>query len=427
MTRKIIESLQAIRQNGRMYREELVKMAKEESERYSREVDDMLSNSKKEEQEAIRMVKSVSERDRAFLKAKQEERNRVAMEAEEKARKKQEEEKRIKEEQDKRIKEEQEAQRQREEREREMAKARLELQEKQKVQQGDLGLFHEKCRQWEEIYLNNRKEAERTSSSISTQERLQWKIKINKRIGQISKSTGQIEAVAKDLLDFIRASENERVLPMVMDMMSEKWTEQAETQVSSMTPSAFFIASCMVRVASTVPQMLTVWLGRIVHVCPMVTIQIDSDKDRNSWTPLQMERMAGILSLFGAVLQTNVSAHGQEMYDLPMAWAWIVGILNAKQAIKDPCIPYMLITFLQVSGFALEKKYGIHFIKLLHCVQADFLSLFKQNVVPSRLVGSNKQGLVRLELYLDQIMSKYNQGHGYTNLLIEEPEGRRID
>lgn len=399
----IIKSFQKIHNNCKEHREQLLQRLRDENIRYTKELDLLLSQQSKKETETVKMIKDMNEKEKQILEDIRKERQRIEKEKSEEA-------------------------------ERLLLKSKEPKVISQPKQQQiehlpSISLFQQKCDQWIAIYEENYQNSQSSCQSISSSDLLQLKMKINKRIGQVSKSLNQIESVANDISNIISSCSNDTI-SILLNLLAEKWTEQAEAQVANMTPSAFFIALCMVKISQHHQKMLSIWLGKIVKSFPlMIAAKCSPDTDY-SMSLHQVEKMAGVLSLFGAILQTDASQSSEinsyqyHGYDLPLAWSWIVGVINTRQY-WCPLTPFMLATFLHVTGYSLAITYNQQFIKLLYCIRDVFLVEFKQemNTKNINLTGNSKQGLVRLELYLDQSLKpKFDQ-----SISLEEPEGRRID
>lgn len=393
----IIKSFQQIHNNCKENRKQLIQRLRDEHVSYTKELDLLLSQQSKKETETIKMIKDMNEKDKQMLKDIRKEKQRI-------------------------------------ERERLLLNPKESKVIPQPKQQQieylpSISLFQQKCDQWIAIYEENYQNAQSSCQSISSSDLLQLKMRINKRVGQISKSLYQIESVASDISSIISSCSND-TLSILLNLLAEKWTEQAEAQVANMIPSAFFIALCMVKISQQHQAMLSIWLGKIAKSFPLMIAAKCSSNTDYSMSLHQVERMAGILSLLGAILQTDVSqsskinSHQYHGYDLPLAWSWMVGVINTRQY-WCPLTPFMLTTFLHVVGYSLAITYTQEFIKLLHCVRDAFLVQFKQemNTKNINLTGNSKQGLIRLELYLDQALKpKFDQ-----SISLEEPEGRKID
>lgn len=123
------------------------------------------------------------------------------------------------------------------------------------------------------------------------------------------------------------------------------------------------------------------------------------------------ERMAGILALYAAILQTSPVDSPQGVFGVPPAealsripehfqasagWRWLVRTLEAPLVSLEP-VPNLLETFLGVAGAGLSEVFGRQFIKLLVC-------LYRQGLVERKagFADKSRASQVKLQLLLEE-------------------------
>eukprot|EP00180_Rhodochaete_pulchella_P000818 Plantae.Rhodophyta-Rhodochaete_pulchella.ctg16478.p1 GENE.Plantae.Rhodophyta-Rhodochaete_pulchella.ctg16478~~Plantae.Rhodophyta-Rhodochaete_pulchella.ctg16478.p1 ORF type:complete len:208 (+),score=30.31 Plantae.Rhodophyta-Rhodochaete_pulchella.ctg16478:70-624(+) len=122
------------------------------------------------------------------------------------------------------------------------------------------------------------------------------------------------------------------------------------------------------------------------------------------------ERMAGILTLYGAVVQTNIPRQaglGANPHGIGCAWAWLARMANLKpRKITATC----LISFLTVAGYEMSLLYGKQFGKLLDAIQTW--------VVPNLPADAPPGPAARLRLFIQDFN---NNGRR-----LREPKGKTM-
>ncbi|TVU05370.1 hypothetical protein EJB05_48529, partial [Eragrostis curvula] len=109
------------------------------------------------------------------------------------------------------------------------------------------------------------------------------------------------------------------------------------------------------------------------------------------------------VKLYAAMIQTEIKGV-RHPHGLTEGWKWLAMFLNALPATTSTA--YALHAFLKMAGFALHKKYGSQFMKILDVISQHFLPALKEQ-------GSKVQteAVNNLQNYLDN------------KIYLEEPEG----
>ncbi|XP_073039019.1 mRNA export factor GLE1-like [Primulina eburnea] len=92
-------------------------------------------------------------------------------------------------------------------------------------------------------------------------------------------------------------------------------------------------------------------------------------------TDSYVERMSSIMRLYGALVQTEIGGF-QNLHGLNEGWAWLASFLNSLPANLYTAVA--LQHFLEMSGYALYRRYRNQFDKLLRIIAQDFLKALKE-------------------------------------------------
>lgn len=91
---------------------------------------------------------------------------------------------------------------------------------------------------------------------------------------------------------------------------------------------------------------------------------------------------------------------------LNLGWTWLATILNLP---PRSITPYLLVSFLEQASFALYKKYGLNFEKLIKFIDEKYITC-----VPSSSIAAK----TRLQILCKEILK--------SNSKIMEPAGMRL-
>ena len=240
------------------------------------------------------------------------------------------------------------------------------------------------------------------------------KMRINRRVGQISASRKQVDAVATDLkhlLDEARGLGREAFL-FSLDIMALKFVEQGEAVVHVHTRSAFPIAMVVLLVGLSHPDFLDVLYAHFLKKCPYVlprfVARTEGQTDdgyraamgyvRNSDGSAYEERMTGILTLYASIVYTTAtmrsavqphsSVTSSNVFSIEHAWAWLARLLNLPPRKMTPAL---ILAFVGACGSELVRRYGVQFRKLV--------VLMKKSILPN-LPAAAVANKTRLELFI---------------------------
>ncbi|KAJ3277134.1 hypothetical protein HDV01_000186 [Terramyces sp. JEL0728] len=150
------------------------------------------------------------------------------------------------------------------------------------------------------------------SAEISN-ELMKCKMKINRTVGQLTKSQSQVVRLAKLLNDVFNGAKEISV--------EYSQVKQAETEVSVKNDTAYPLAILCVHLGTKHPEFWQVLLGRFMKKCifivpcylvkpkeePLKTYQERLGFKKNETEIQYGERMCGIVALYAAIVQTDAS------------------------------------------------------------------------------------------------------------------------
>ncbi|KAJ2082599.1 hypothetical protein H4R24_001480 [Coemansia sp. RSA 988] len=205
---------------------------------------------------------------------------------------------------------------------------------------------------------------------------------ITRGIGQLKDSWDFICRTADSIKTIIAESahQGEDVQRWMLNLVAKAAVKQAEKEVAVAHHAAFPLAAAAVLVMQTYPQLVDMLLLRLVKKCPYVipeyaaklptqptaeymrTIGYKDNGDEIESRELYSERMAGMIALFAAVVQTNDLGGRPNPLPLNYGWTWLSRMANlAPRAIS----PLLVQTFLSIAGPAMLATYGRQMTKII--------------------------------------------------------------
>ncbi|KAJ2759725.1 hypothetical protein IWQ57_006481, partial [Coemansia nantahalensis] len=150
--------------------------------------------------------------------------------------------------------------------------------------------------------------------------------------------------------------------------------------VSVTHPAAYPLAATAVLIMQKHPQLLDMLMVRLVKKCPYVIPEYirrqpdqsvadfvrasgykENDDGERESEGIYMERMAGMVALFAAIVQT-ASNGSSNPFPIRHGWTWLARMLNqAPRTIS----PLLVQTFLSVAGTAMAAAYPRQLPKML--------------------------------------------------------------
>lgn len=202
-----------------------------------------------------------------------------------------------------------------------------------------------------------------------------------------------------------------------MDLLAKKLVSQGESQISSRPEAAFPLAALTVYLCQKYPELQKLFLAHLYKKCPyLVPYYIPRKEGQSEEEHLRelgymfsegivenqvmfLKRMSGIVRLYAALIQTPPLLDKPHPHGIRNAWIWLSRLLNL--APQSDITATILVDFLEVAGYLMQKTYGKQFQKLIQILAVEFLPKIK-------LVTSAGSGgpLQRLESFLAEYFKK---------------------
>ncbi|PIA13809.1 GLE1-domain-containing protein [Coemansia reversa NRRL 1564] len=206
---------------------------------------------------------------------------------------------------------------------------------------------------------------------------------VTRGIGQLKDSWDFICRTADNIKNIIAESsqQGDDVQRWMLNLVAKVIVKQAEKEVAVAHHAAFPLAAATVLVMQTYPQLLDMLLLRLVKKCPYIIPEYAAKSPSQSTTEymrsigykdngdeiesreLYSERMAGMIALFAAILQTNDIGGIPNPLPLKYGWSWLARIINLP---PREISPLLVQTFLSIAGPAMLTIYGRQMIKILN-------------------------------------------------------------
>ncbi|XP_073037657.1 mRNA export factor GLE1-like [Primulina eburnea] len=214
----------------------------------------------------------------------------------------------------------------------------------------------------------------------------------NRLIKTIYATVENVRTKADELFNLISSPE----YPHSISIMS--FAEKVVFNCENSQKSDGFIFACshvIVLVTSKIPLALDILLAELNRVC-MYTVPKYVEyspvlfQTREAYfkaigykeiygkienTDSYVERLSSIMRLYGALVQTEIGGF-QNLHGLKEGWAWLARFLNSLPANLYTAVA--LQHFLEMSGYALYRRYRNQFEKLLRIIARDFLKALKE-------------------------------------------------
>lgn len=165
------------------------------------------------------------------------------------------------------------------------------------------------------------------SNPASANQIMAGKMLINRSVGQLTRSVNQLVPLVKKFVELFTAaqSRSQEEYELVMYLAAKKIVKQAEMEVSVKQDSAFPLGILSVNISTKHPAFQEVLLGRMMKKCPYIVPMYPRKQPNESLKEYQKrlgynvkkepveteiqygERMCGIISLYAAIVQTDLS------------------------------------------------------------------------------------------------------------------------
>ncbi|KAA8533231.1 hypothetical protein F0562_033236 [Nyssa sinensis] len=255
----------------------------------------------------------------------------------------------------------------------------------------------------------------------SNKEYRSYRMQIARQIKTISGSKENVRSKADELIKIFLNSTCPQSISIAM------FAELVVTHCVNSTKSLFAYGHVIALVTSQVPLALDLLLAELNRVCIYTVpkyinysksvfateeaynkaIGYREEDGRIESTDSYVARLESYMKLYGAIVQTEVEGI-QNVHSLKEGWAWFARFLNTLPA--NLYTAAALQAFLEMTGFALYRRYKSQFKKLLKIIYSDFLNALKEREEDTKL----SKVIYSIQTYIE------------SNRFLEEPEGWRL-
>lgn len=248
---------------------------------------------------------------------------------------------------------------------------------------------------------------------------------IGKSISKLMPTTDSVKARASELVKALDGHECPR--PIACRLFADKII----SIVKSRNPKdktfgnlAFACGYVMLLVTNQVPEAMDYLLAEFHKVCVYTVpkhlhalnaqarnrdyyrlIGYQEENGQLESTEKYLTNVAAYVKLYAAMIQTEIKGV-HHPHGLAEGWKWLAMFLNTLPATTATACA--LHAFLKMAGFALHKKYGSQFMKVLDVISRCFLPVLKEQgskVQPE--VVNNLQNYLNDKIYLEEPEGQY--------------------
>lgn len=258
---------------------------------------------------------------------------------------------------------------------------------------------------------------------------VKYRMTFRKKVGAVTSSKSHIIEFSREIGDVLNHGKNlsQPFYLWLLNNLAKQFVKQAEEEVAANMKKAFPIAFLACLLCTQHPQLIEYLLGRLFKKCqyavPMYPRRLAADTDEQFVKKMGykvlsggkiedesrfVERMKGMLALYAAFMQTDLSPFQQleNPYAMGNAWTFITRLLNMK---PRKISATLVETFFKVSGVAFMQRYPRQGVKVVEYVRDHYMP---------RLNNAPAGDKVRLELMLDHY---FQHQHSF-----EDPDGRQL-
>uniref|UniRef100_A0A0D9VHU0 mRNA export factor GLE1 n=2 Tax=Leersia perrieri TaxID=77586 RepID=A0A0D9VHU0_9ORYZ len=259
----------------------------------------------------------------------------------------------------------------------------------------------------------------------SSKEFSRYDRQIAKSIGKLMPTTDSVKARAGELIKALDGQDCPR--PIACRIFANKIisiVKSRNTKDKTFGNLAFACGYVMLLVTNQVPDAMDYLLAEFHRVCIYTVpkhlhalnaqarnrdyyrlIGYQEENGQLESTESYLTYVAAYIKLYAAMIQTEIRGV-RHPHGLAEGWKWLAMFLNALPATTATACA--LHAFLKVAGFALHKKYGSQFMKLLDVVSRCFLPALKEQ--GSRIqaeAANNLQNYLTDKVYLEEPEGQY--------------------
>ncbi|KAI9501432.1 hypothetical protein GGI25_004474 [Coemansia spiralis] len=222
---------------------------------------------------------------------------------------------------------------------------------------------------------------------------------IVRSFGQLKDSQEFVNRVADTVKKVVadaasQTSNGSDVQRWMLNLVAKAIVKQAEKEVSVAHHAAYPLAAAAVLIMQSYPLLADMILVRLIKKCPYVIPEFASrkqgqpadeylrsigykEKDEGELETegIYVERMAGMIALFAAIVQTSNASGIRNAQKHPLSikfgWIWMARMLNQKPRSVSPLLVH---TFLSIAGTSMMATYGRQFKKLVDVVATEWIA-----------------------------------------------------
>ncbi|KAJ1281126.1 hypothetical protein BS78_04G284600 [Paspalum vaginatum] len=248
---------------------------------------------------------------------------------------------------------------------------------------------------------------------------------IAKSISKLMPTTDSVKARASELIKALDGQDCPR--PVACCLFANKIisiVKSRNTKDKTFGNLAFACGYVMLLVTNQVPEAMDYLLTEFNRVCIYTVpkhlhalnaqarnrdyyrlIGYQEENGQLESTESYLTYVVAYVKLYAAMIQTEIKGV-RHPYGLAEGWKWLAMFLNALPA--STATAYALHAFLKMAGFALHKKYGSQFMKILDVISRCFLPVLKEqgNKMQSEAVN-NLQNYLNDKIYLKEPEGQY--------------------
>uniref|UniRef100_M8D467 mRNA export factor GLE1 n=1 Tax=Aegilops tauschii TaxID=37682 RepID=M8D467_AEGTA len=246
---------------------------------------------------------------------------------------------------------------------------------------------------------------------------------IGKSISKLMPTTDSVKARASELIKALDGQDCPR--PIACRLFADKMI----SIVKSRNPTdktfgklAFACGYVMLLVTNQVPDAMDYLLAEFNKVCMYTVpkhlhalnaqarntdyfrlIGYQEEDGKLQSTEKYLVNVVAYVKLYAAMVQTEIKGV-RHPHGLAEGWKWLAMFLNTLPAI--PATAFALHAFLKVAGFALHKKYGSQFMKILDVISRHF--------IPALKAQGARRAVPRPAAAIENVLVKINIGSAWS-------------
>ncbi|TVU29425.1 hypothetical protein EJB05_20990, partial [Eragrostis curvula] len=258
-----------------------------------------------------------------------------------------------------------------------------------------------------------------------SKEFIKYDRQIAKSISKLMPTTDSVRARATELIKALDGQDCPR--PIACRIFANKIisiVKSRNTKDKTFGNLAFACGYVMLLVTNQVPDAMEYLLAEFHRVCIYTVpkhlhalnaqarnqdyyklIGYQEENGQLESTESYLTYVVAYMKLYAAMIQTEIKGV-QHPHGLAEGWKWLAVFLNALPA--TPATAYALHAFLKMAGYALHKKYGSQFMKILDVISRCFLPALKEHGSKMKTEAvNNLQNYLTDKIYLEEPEGQY--------------------